>query len=205
VRWSELPEQPNQSDRADEVSDADQVGLDREEMRRSTGRDDEDAALTAASSALARAREIARAKGLRPGSRPRRSSWVPGDVPRGASGPDARDPARLGEQLERLLLDRGWSVDVAVGAVIGRWSSIVGADVAAHCQPTTFEAGVLTVRAESTAWATQLRLMSATLLHRLEVEVGDAVTDLRVVGPSAPSWSRGRLRSEGPGPRDTYG
>lgn len=165
----------------------------------------EDAALTAASSALARAREFARGKGLRPGSRPRKAGRVRGQATPGASGPDARDPALLGEQLDRLLLDRGWNLDVAVGSVMGRWPSIVGVDVAAHCAPTGFEAGVLTVRAESTAWATQLRLMSATLLHRLEVEVGDAVTELRVVGPTAPSWSRGLRRSDGRGPRDTYG
>jgi predicted nucleic acid-binding Zn ribbon protein len=123
----------------------------------------------------------------------------------GASGPDARDPALLSEQMDKLLLDRGWNLDVAVGSVMGRWPSIVGADVAAHSTPTAFEAGVLTVRADSTAWATQLRLMSATLLRRLETEIGDVVTDIRVVGPTAPSWRRGPRRSEGRGPRDTYG
>lgn len=167
----------------------------------------DDPAATAASSALARARDVARSKGLRPGSpaykRTRRS---PGEAPRSASGPDARDPALLGDQLDRLLLDRGWNLDVAVGSVMGRWSSIVGPDVAEHCAPTSFESGVLTVRAESTAWATQLRMMSATLLARLEAEVGKgAVTELRVVGPTAPSWKRGRRRSDGRGPRDTYG
>jgi predicted nucleic acid-binding Zn ribbon protein len=112
----------------------------------------------------------------------------------------------LGEQMDRLLLDRGWKVDVAVGSVMGRWPVIVGADVAAHCTPVTFSDGVLIVRAESTAWATQLRLMSSSILGRLETEVGkDAVTELRVQGPSAPSWSRGLRKSTGPGPRDTYG
>ena len=34
----------------------------------------------------------------------------------------------------------------------------------------------------------------------------DAVAELKVVGPSAPSWSRGpRRASDGRGPRDTYG
>jgi predicted nucleic acid-binding Zn ribbon protein len=122
------------------------------------------------------------------------------------SGPDGRDPSLLGEQMDRLLLDRGWTVDVAVGSVMGRWSTIVGPDVAEHCTPVTFSDGILTVRAASTAWATQLRLMSSTILGRLQSEVGkDSVSELRVQGPSTPSWVRGPRKATGPGPRDTYG
>ena len=167
-----------------------------------------DAADMAAASALARAREAARAKGLRPGSRPMRKRRTPGQPDQGSAGSagSGRDPALLGDQMDRLLLDRGWNVDVAVGAVMGRWPEIVGANVAEHCKPVTFSDGVLTVRADSTAWTTQMRLMSSSILGRLETEVGkDAVTELRVQGPSAPSWSRGPRKSTGPGPRDTYG
>lgn len=104
------------------------------------------------------------------------------------------------------MTDRGWQVDVAVGSVIGRWPQIVGPDVAEHVTPVSFQQGVLTLRAESTAWATQMRLLSSVLLGRLEQEVGaGTVTEIRVTGPSAPSWSKGRLRAEGRGPRDTYG
>jgi len=165
-----------------------------------------DTADMAAASALARAREAARARGLHPGSRPmRRRRGQTGGTP-ASSGRDGRDPSLLGDQMDRLVLDRGWKVDVAIGSVMGRWPAIVGTEVAAHCMPVTFSDGVLTVRAESTAWATQLRLMSSSILGRLESEVGqDAVTELRVQGPSAPSWTRGLRRSTGPGPRDTYG
>ena len=160
---------------------------------------------TAAASALTRAREAARAKGLRPGSRPTRKRRVPGQQ-RDDSAGSGRDPSLLGDQMDRLLLDRGWNLDVAVGAVMGRWSEIVGPNVAEHCKPVTFSDGVLTVRADSTAWTTQMRLMSSSILGRLETEVGkDAVTELRVQGPNAPSWSRGPRKSTGPGPRDTYG
>jgi len=160
---------------------------------------------TAASAALARAREAARAKGLRPGSRPvKRRRPQAGAF--SSSGRDGRDPSLLGDQMDRLLLDRGWKVDVAVGSVMGRWAQIVGADVAAHSTPVTFTDGILVVRADSTAWATQLRLMSSSILARLEAEVGkDAVSELKVHGPGAPSWSRGSRRAQGPGPRDTYG
>jgi len=172
--------------------------------------DEADAANTAAASALARAREAARAKGLRPGSRPgrnqrKRESGAQTGGSAGRAG-DGRDPSLLGDQLDRLLLDRGWNVDVAIGSVMGRWPAIVGTEVATHCTPVTFSDGILTVRAESTAWATQLRLMSSSILARLETEVGKAaVAELRVQGPGAPSWIRGPRKSTGPGPRDTYG
>ena len=162
----------------------------------------------AAASALARARDAARAKGLRPGTKPMRRRTKPGQGKGvlGSADSAGRDPSLLGDQMDKLLLDRGWNVDVAVGAVMGRWPEIVGSNIAEHCKPVTFSDGVLTVRADSTAWTTQMRLMSSSIMARLEAEVGkDAVTELRVQGPSAPSWSRGPRKSTGPGPRDTYG
>jgi predicted nucleic acid-binding Zn ribbon protein len=136
----------------------------------------------------------------------RRNANQSGGSQASGSGRDGRDPSLLGDQVDRLMLDRGWNVDVAIGSVMGRWSVIVGTEVATHCTPVTFDDGVLVVRADSTAWATQLRLMSSSILARLEIEVGkDAVTELRVQGPSAPSWTRGPRKSTGPGPRDTYG
>ena len=166
-----------------------------------------DPAAEAAAAALARARKAARDKGLRPGLRPMRRRRPGGPAPTlSGAGRDGRDPALLGDQLDRLMADRGWQVDVAVGSVMGRWPQIVGPDVAAHVTPVSYDAGVLTVRADSTAWATQMRLLSSALLGRLEEEVGaGTVTELKVNGPSAPSWSKGLRRAQGPGPRDTYG
>lgn len=166
---------------------------------------DPDETSDAPSQALSRARANARDKGLRPGLKPvrRRRPGAGAETARTAG----RDPGLLGDQLDRLVADRGWKVDVAVGAVMGRWPAIVGPEVAQHCAPVTFESGVLTIRADSTAWATQIRLLSSSILARLEAEVGPGtVTDLRITGPSAPSWSRGPRRStDGRGPRDTYG
>jgi predicted nucleic acid-binding Zn ribbon protein len=170
--------------------------------------DEDAAAAEAAALALARARKAAVDKGFRPGVKPtrrRRPVDQPAGTPSG-SGPDARDPLPIGEQLEKLVADRGWEVDVAVGSVIGRWPQIVGPDVAEHIQPVSFEDGVLTLRAVSTAWATQMTLLTSVLMGRLEQEVGaGTVTQIVVTGPSAPNWARGRRRAPGRGPRDTYG
>jgi len=179
-----------------------------EEPGRSNESEDEsgDDHLAAARAAVTRARRAAQEKGLRPGA-PGRRRRKAGDLGTGRARQDGRDPAAIGDQLDRMLVDRGWQVDVAAGSVMGRWAEIVGPDVAAHSDPTSFEEGVLVVRADSTAWATQLRLLSSTLLGKLEQAVGaDVVTELRINGPNGPSWSRGfRKVSGGRGPRDTYG
>ena len=75
-----------------------------------------------------------------------------------------------------------------------------------HATPSSLADGVLTVEAESTAWATQLRLVQAQVLAKIAAAVGDGVvTSLKIVGPSAPSWKKGRYHVRGRGPRDTYG
>jgi len=108
--------------------------------------------------------------------------------------------------VTRLVAARGWDAEVQVGSVIGRWPAMVGEQVAAHVEPVAFEGTSLTVRADSTAWATQMQLLSSSVLARIEAEVGaEVVTELVVHGPGGPSWRRGPLRAPGPGPRDTYG
>lgn len=161
--------------------------------------------LHAAHDALARARRNARAKGLRPGSPAgagRRRAV--GQAPRQEG--DKRDPHPVGAEIERLVASRGWDADVQVGSVVGRWSEIVGAQVAANVEVVAFEGTVLTVRAVSTAWATQMRLLLSTVLARIETEVGaGVVTEIVVRGPGGPSWRKGPLSAGGRGPRDTYG
>jgi predicted nucleic acid-binding Zn ribbon protein len=121
-------------------------------------------------------------------------------------GPDPRDPQPFGELLKKLVKARGWQKPAAEARVFGEWEAVVGADVAAHCRPVKLEDGELTVEAESTAWATQLRLLAAKLLVRIAREVGNGVVKrLHIHGPAAPSWQRGPRRVRGRGPRDTYG
>ncbi len=164
-------------------------------------------------SALNRARAAARERGLVPGAPVRRTavpSWrrrAEAASRRSGAHPDARDPQTVSSTIDRLVAERGWAAPVAVGGVIGRWAAVVGEEIAAHCTPEVFTDGVLTVRADSTAWATQLRLLLPTVMRRLTEEVGEGVvTKLVVQGPTAPSWRRGPRRAPGSqGPRDTYG
>ncbi|MGH3365843.1 MAG: DUF721 domain-containing protein, partial [Nocardioidaceae bacterium] len=121
--------------------------------------------------------------------------------------PDDRDPQTLDTTLGRLVDEHGWGDEIAVHGVFSRWDSIVGREVADHCQPERFTEGRLTVRTDSTAWATQVRLLAPTVVRRLNQELGDdTVTRIDVQGPAVPRWSSGyRAVRDGRGPRDTYG
>ena len=121
--------------------------------------------------------------------------------------PDERDPQLLDTTVGRLVDDHGWAVDLRVHGVFGRWAELVGAEVAQHCTPESFNDGKLLVRTDSTAWATQLRLLAPTVVRRLNEELGHGtVTLIEVVGPHLPNWKKGpRSVRDGRGPRDTYG
>ena len=145
-------------------------------------------------------RDAAAQTARKSGTKPRR--------PRGYSGagPDPRDPALFGDVLAKIVKSRGWQQPAAEGAVFGAWDRVVGTDVAAHCKPIKLADGELTVEAESTAWATQLRLLAAKLIKQISSEIGpNVVTKLHIHGPATPSWGRGPRRVAGRGPRDTYG
>ncbi len=121
-------------------------------------------------------------------------------------GPDQRDPQPLGRLTRDLAKQQGWTTQVAEGTVFGHWSSVVGAQIAEHATPAALHDGVLSVTAESTAWATQLRFMQAQVLAKIAAAVGNGVvTSLRITGPAAPSWRKGPRHIAGRGPRDTYG
>lgn len=160
-----------------------------------------------ARSALARAKAAAREKGLQPG-RPAVRRLRPLER-RSGSGADDRDPVLFGEAIKRLVADRGWEATTASARVLGEWDRLVGPEIADHCRPTSLVDGQLVLVAESTAWATQLRLLTRTLQARITEQVGaGVVTAVEVRGPAQPDWRKGPRRVTGRGargPRDTYG
>ncbi|HEX3650958.1 MAG TPA: DciA family protein [Pseudonocardiaceae bacterium] len=158
-----------------------------------------------ARAALRAAQESAKARGR---GRPSGGGVVRARRRRRWSGPqpDDRDPQPLGRLAARMAVDRGWAGRLAGGQVFGKWAGLVGADVAEHTRPVRLAGGELTVQADSTAWATQLRLLQRPLLAKIAAEVGAGVVKrLRVQGPTAPSWRHGPRHVPGRGPRDTYG
>lgn len=156
---------------------------------------------------LAQVRTDARSRAAGPRAPGRKPRGRPlDDGVRSGAAPDDRDPQPLGRAVDRLRAERGWEEPLAAGSVLGRWAEIVGPDVAAHCAAESMADGVLTVRAESTAWATQVRQLAPLLVRRLNDECGEgSVARVLVLGPGRPSWRKGRLHVPGRGPRDTYG
>ena len=169
-------------------------------------RDAEPLGPDAAQAQLNRMRDAARARGehrtagpRRKGAPRRRQPFVPGEYV-------GRDPQGLGSVFSRFVSERGWNSPVAVGSVISRWDELVGREVAAHCRPETFSDTTLQVRCDSTAWATQLRLLRPALIARFDEALGaGVVTHIQVLGPAAPNWRKGARSVKGRGPRDTYG
>jgi predicted nucleic acid-binding Zn ribbon protein len=169
--------------------------------------------LTSAREALADAISDARARGVSPGpgrtgrginSHSERLKPLSPNRNRSASG---EDPTPLGAAIKRLLNERGWQQQAAIGSALGRWEEIVGSELAAHARPDGLTDGELVVIADSTAWATQLRLLAANLVKRLNAELGDGtVRRVKVRGPAGPPRQPGAWRTPGSrGPRDTYG
>jgi predicted nucleic acid-binding Zn ribbon protein len=174
------------------------------------GRDPDE--IDAAQAALNRMREAAAARGEVRRAAPRAgSSQKPRSSGRSTRGfsqfhSTGRDPLGLGKVVGRLVAERGWTSPVAVGSVMAEWPTLVGPEIAAHCTPESFTDTTLHVRCDSTAWATQLRLLSISLLDKFRTELGDGVvTSIQVLGPAAPNWRKGGRTVNGRGPRDTYG
>jgi predicted nucleic acid-binding Zn ribbon protein len=147
---------------------------------------------TSGSAATAAAGRRARRPDTRPGfpQQPRRS-----------------EPQPLAAAINNLMDAEGWGLAAATGSVFGRWAQIVGADLASHTRPESLSDGELVVTADSTAWATQVRLLAAQLVRRLNTELGDGtVLRVKVRGPVTSTRRAGEWRVRGSrGPRDTYG
>jgi predicted nucleic acid-binding Zn ribbon protein len=184
---------------------------------RPAGRGSPDRARLAAA-ALAEAKADARARGDLPVDHQQavvRNKTPDGersiDIMSGQAGslrgrPRREEPQPLTSAIVGLLDARGWQQRAAMGSVFGRWAEIVGRDLAAHTRPDSFADGELVVTADSTAWATQVRLLAPQLARRLNTELGDgSVLRVRVRGP-VPPRRRGGWRVPGSkGPGDTYG
>jgi len=117
------------------------------------------------------------------------------------------DPQPLSSVFNEIITNRDWRQGIAEGNLFTDWEKVVGEDIAQHATPITLLEGKLTIQTSSTAWATQLRLISNDLLKTLRQSApGALVEELVVIGPHAPSWKRGLRTIRGSkGPRDTYG
>jgi len=117
------------------------------------------------------------------------------------------DPQLISDVLKNLIQDREWQSGFAEGNLFANWENIVGSEIAEHTEPIAILEGVLTIRTSSTAWATQLNLISNDVLASLQASApGALVEKLSIIGPQGPTWKRGLRTIRGArGPRDTFG
>lgn len=117
-----------------------------------------------------------------------------------------RDPRVLGNVLDTIVRDMGWSEDLDQARLIEEWAEFVGVATAEHTIVIGIRDRVLEVQCDSTTWATELRRLRAEMLTRLLDEYPNAdIRDMRFLAPGAPSWRHGPRVVQGRGPRDTYG
>ncbi|QJU55478.1 DciA family protein [Herbiconiux sp. KACC 21604] len=117
-----------------------------------------------------------------------------------------RDPRGLGDVMAGLESELGWTSSLAKSDLLLAWKEIAGPDTAEHSTPVGITDAVLTVRCDSTAWATQLRHMRVLIMTTIAQRFPDAgIESIRFEAPHAPSWKRGSRSIPGRGPRDTYG
>jgi len=116
--------------------------------------------------------------------------------PRRRSDPEAESPdlpPRRGSEpvpLTEVLggavsRRRGWAPRLRGARVHALWTDIAGDQLARHTEPVRLHGGVLVVRADSPAWATEVRYLSAELAARANAVLGpEQVTRVTVVsGP----------------------
>jgi hypothetical protein len=112
------------------------------------------------------------------------------------------DPEPVADGLDRFVKGLGGPSARTVGGVFGRWTEIVGEQVAAHTRPLSMRDGALQVAVDDPAWAPQLRFLEAEIVRRLAEVVGAGeVTRIEVrVRPERsgknPPWT-GAEASEG--------
>ncbi|WP_018298156.1 DciA family protein [Corynebacterium lubricantis] len=128
------------------------------------------------------------------------------------SGPDGRAPRRsyqvkgFGDVLKREVRNRDWAKPLALGWVMGRWDELVGEKIAQHTTVEMVKESTLFISTDTTAWASQLKMMKPQILRNIADKIGAGViTDLHVYPPKTKSWRYGPLHVKGRGPRDTYG
>src|SRR5688500_982685 len=107
----------------------------------------------------------------------------------------------MSEVLGELGGSLGIGAAVGTGKVWANWSEIVGGTIADHAEPTSLKDGVLRIRTDSPAWATELGYRGSQIARRAnEVAGSEVVKEVRVWTGPGPiqkgSGSSGRPKPE---------
>ncbi|WP_051810233.1 DciA family protein [Streptomyces sp. NRRL S-378] len=98
---------------------------------------------------------------------------------------DGRAPMGLGEAFTALMAERGWDLPAAGTGLCERWAALAP-DLAEHVAAVGYDAerGELTLRPDSTAWATKARLEASRIVADPNRSARtEAVRTVRVLSP----------------------
>lgn len=107
-----------------------------------------------------------------------------------------REPYGFAAVLQNLMADRAWELPAAGGTVLDRWPDIaatIAPQLPAHAQAVAFHPGTgqLDLLPDTTAYATQLRLISARIITVANETTGTrTVRTIRVLHPGAVAAQR---------------
>jgi hypothetical protein len=108
-------------------------------------------------------------------------------------------PVRIKDLLGEVGSRLGLSSPIETGRVWSQWEEIVGAVVAEHAEPSSLKEGLLRVRADSPAWATEIGYLRDEIKIAVNRVVGlELVKEVRV-------WSGPRGDRAGSPRRTTSG
>lgn len=96
-----------------------------------------------------------------------------------------RDPKPVAELLDTLVSGRGWNERMRFGQLREEWASVVGPEVAARSVPVALNAGILSIKADGSAWAAELTLLARSIVEKVDSYLGGGmVREVRVsAGP----------------------
>ncbi|MGH2820723.1 MAG: DUF721 domain-containing protein [Actinomycetota bacterium] len=112
------------------------------------------------------------------------------------------EPTRLRDLLGGAGRALGLSAPVETGRLWARWPEVVGEAISRHAQPTSLRRGVLRVRTDSPAWATEIGYLGEQIRGAANRALeADLVREVRVwTGPPERELEAPRGPPSGPPP-----
>jgi predicted nucleic acid-binding Zn ribbon protein len=86
------------------------------------------------------------------------------------------EPVPITEALDGIMKSLRGTDRKQIGGIFGRWADAVGENVAAHVRPVRLDQAILLVEVDDSAWATQVKFLSGTIIARL-AEVANVEID----------------------------
>ena len=100
---------------------------------------------------------------------------------------EGKAPAPLEKLIGDVARRKGWGRRLEGARIHQHWAEIAGEQLAAHAEPVRLHGGVLVLRAESAAWATQVRYLTADLVRRANDVLGEGqVVSVQVIAGPRP-------------------